>query len=559
MPDGSLVQLSINGTPVYDDDGNFRGYRGTGADVTEQMQAEEALRTAHDRLEETVKERTGELRESNNQLQLITDNLPVLITYIDAQQHYRFVNKCCSEWYGRPVEEILGKKVADIQGDQYEKLRSRIEQVLAGKRLTFDERIAYADGVERNVRVTFVPHHGVNEKVEGYFTLAEDVTEMMQAEERLRQGQKMEAVGQLTGGVAHDFNNLLAVIQGNTELLAESAGDDLPLAQDVLRATARGAELTQRLLAFSRQQPLRPQSIDLAELVGGMSDLLARTLGETIQIEAVADPHLWAASADPGQVESALLNLAINARDAMPGGGKLIIEYANARLDEGYVERNPEAVAGDYVILAVSDTGVGMSPEVQEHAFEPFFTTKDVGEGSGLGLSMVYGFAKQSGGHVSIYSEAGHGTTVKLYLPRAPERSATKTAEPDAVDIPRGQGETILLIEDDDAVRTLAVKILKRLNYDVIDVTDAASARTALEGSERVDLILSDVVLPGGTSGPEFAEEARSRFPHLGIIFMSGYPAEAAKRNGFLGSDRVLLNKPFQRHQLAQALRTALD
>jgi len=321
----------------------------------------------------------------------------------------------------------------------------------------------------------------------------------------------------------------------------------------------RGSELTQRLLAFSRQQPLRPRPIDVATLVTGMSDLLARTLGETIEIETIAAPDLWPASADPGQVETALLNLAINARDAMiEGGKKLTIECANVRLDAAYVELNPEAAEGDYVMLAVSDTGTGMSAQTKLHAFEPFFTTKDVGEGSGLGLSMVYGFAKQSGGHVVIYSELGHGTTVKLYLPRGQEAIVPDT-DVAGDDTPQGRGEAILVIEDDRDVRAVAVKMLEDLDYKVIDVAAAEEAWTVLADGVTVDLVLSDVVLPGGTSGPAFAEEALRRYPRLKVIFISGYPAEAALRNGFLGSGKVLLSKPFRREELAKALREAFD
>ena len=288
-----------------------------------------------------------------------------------------------------------------------------------------------------------------------------------------------------------------------------------------------------------------------------MTDMLARTLGETVEIETRAAAGIWPASADPGQVENALLNLAINARDAMPEGGKLTIECMNVTLDAAYVAENPESVAGDFAVVAVSDSGTGMSENVQAQAFDPFFTTKEVGEGSGLGLSMVYGFTKQSGGHVSIYSEEGQGTTVKIYLPRA-ESIATDDALEVGGSIPMGQGETILVIEDDEDVRILASQVLEGLGYRVVAVPEAASARAVLKTERDVSLVLSDVVLPGGMSGPDFAEEARTTDPDVKIIFMSGYPAAAAKRNGFMGSDRVLLNKPFQRRELAEAVREAL-
>ena len=378
------------------------------------------------------------------------------------------------------------------------------------------------------------------------------------AEDRLMRAQRMEAIGQLTGGVAHDFNNLLAIIIGNSELLEDRLGAGDESLNDIFRAATRGSELIHHLLAFSRQQPLRPRTIDLGTLVLGMSELLKRTLGDTIDIGTSAAPGAWNASVDPGQVENALLNLALNARDAMPGGGKLTIACENAHLDEAHVARNPEAEVGDYVVLGVSDSGTGMSAEIREKAFEPFFTTKEVGEGSGLGLSMVYGFAKQSGGHATIDSKEGQGTTVKLYLPRARDVQRSKKAH-QAADIPRGRGEVVLVIEDDPGVSNLAVKMLGGLGYRMLEAPDAAGARKRLANGMQVDLVLSDVVLSGGTSGPDFAEEARTTHPDLSFIFMSGYPAEAGKGNGFLDSDHVLLNKPFRRRQLAMAIREALD
>jgi signal transduction histidine kinase len=387
--------------------------------------------------------------------------------------------------------------------------------------------------------------------------LQEEMRAHAETERRLQQAHKMEAVGQLTGGVAHDFNNLLAVIQGNAELLGEERGENDRLVGSILRASKRGAELTQRLLAFSRQQPLQPRSIDLADLVNGMADLLKRSLGETVEIETFAGRNLWMARADPGQVENALLNLAINARDAMPDGGRLTIACSNARLEEEDVRLNPEAAAGDYALLTVSDTGAGMPKVVLEHAFEPFFTTKDVGEGSGLGLSMVYGFARQSNGHAVLQSEPGKGTTVKLYLPRAEPVVEKPTAEITAPE-PGSRDKLVLVIEDDAEVRTLAVKMLEVLGYRSMAAPAARSARVILE-REKIDLVLSDVVLPGGQSGRSFADEMRQRHPRLKFVFMSGYPAEDAIRSGHLEPETVLLTKPFQMRQLARVLRDLLD
>ena len=329
-----------------------------------------------------------------------------------------------------------------------------------------------------------------------------DITEQRESEARLRQAQKMEAVGQLTGGIAHDFNNLLGVIMGNAEILADRVGDTDPQLGAILSATRRGAELTNRLLAFSRRQALAPKSIDLDELILGMTDLLARTLGETILVTATKTPGLWRAVADPGQLENALINLAINARDAMPEGGKLVIETVNMPLRNSAVAKRHGVSTGEYVALLVTDNGHGMTPEVLARAADPFFTTKGVGQGSGLGLSMVEGFARQSGGFLTIESSPGAGAMVKVVLPRAKEDSERPASDRKARE-PRARGERILVVEDDSGVRDLAVSILKRLGYRVMEAQDGRAALEILQQPEAIDLILTDVVLPGGLSGPE--------------------------------------------------------
>ncbi len=517
-------------------------------DITQRKRAEEALRESERRLRTAAK-------------------MAKLGYFIWDQVEDRCV--FCSEEYARihgmSVEEYLSS-VTSLENDGqlvHPEDRARYNAALkasleALEPFELEYRILGKDGQVRHVREQesfFEVKEGVGVKTAG--TL-QDVTEIKQVEERLRQAQKMEAVGQLTGGIAHDFNNLLAVIQGNAELLARDAGTSDPMMQAIIRASARGGELTQRLLAFSRQQPLQPQSIDLADLTTGMSSLLERTLGETIEVVTDRSSDLWPVLADPGQVENVLLNLAINARDAMPEGGKLTIECMNACLDAAYVARNPDAAVGDYVVMTVRDTGLGMADEVREHVFEPFFTTKEVGKGSGLGLSMVYGFARQSGGHATISSEEGRGTTVKLYLPRAAAAAKSTVAEQAKDGAPLGHGEVVLVIEDDGEVRALTVAMLRKLGYRAIEACDATEARAVLAREQAVDLVLSDVVLPGGTSGPAFAEGLRRSHPDIGVIFMSGYPAEAAAGLGISGPDRGLLNKPFQMQQLATALRDAV-
>lgn len=445
-----------------------------------------------------------------------------------------------------------------VHPDDRETVRSEYDLSLSeGRRYNCTHRIVLQDGTEKIVRENAEPIWGEQHQPMRMCGVVQDITEMVELETKLYQAQKMEAIGQLTGGIAHDFNNLLAVIQGNAELLDDLGGAAPALTSTILRATRRGAELTHRLLAFSRQQPLNPVPIDLCDLVSDLLNLLTRSLGETIEIETILPETLWTALADPGQVENALLNLAINARDAMPDGGKLTIECANITIEDEAAPNDMGIAIGDYLVLSVTDQGIGMSEGDRLRAFEPFFTTKDVGKGSGLGLSMVYGFAQQSRGQVIIYSELAIGTTVKLYLPRAahnnekPETTSKETA-------PMGGGETILVIEDDSDVRELTQIMLTRLGYQTLIAEGVEEARQLLLDTPNIHLVLSDVVLSGEMSGPDFAVELKTHHPEISVIFMSGYPAEAAKHNGFLESDNALLSKPFRFAELATAVREAL-
>ena len=394
----------------------------------------------------------------------------------------------------------------------------------------------------------------------GILITCADVTRRVRSEMIARQAQKMEAIGHLTGGVAHDFNNVLQIIKANLDLLDRDLADN-PRARQRLahvRASAdRGATLTRQLLAFARRQPLEPIAVSLSRLVGDMAQLLRRTLGETIEIETVAAGGLWNTLVDPSQLENALVNLAVNARDAMPDGGKLTIELGNATLDDAYASANIEAVPGQYVLLAVTDTGSGMPPEVAMRAFEPFFTTKPEGQGTGLGLSMVYGFVKQSGGHIKIYSEAGQGTTVRIYLPRTtrPEERGEVVIPPPAV----GGKETVLVVEDDAAVRQAAVDMLTDLGYSVRQASEAEGALALLADGARVDLLFTDVVMPGPIGSRELARRATALQPHIAVLYTSGYTENAIIHHGRLDDDVALLSKPYGKDELARKLRLLLD
>ncbi|MBT3791624.1 MAG: PAS domain S-box protein [Rhodospirillales bacterium] len=394
----------------------------------------------------------------------------------------------------------------------------------------------------------------------GYIATVTDTTDQRAAERQLQQAQKMETVGQLTGGIAHDFNNLLAVSIGNIELAEEAAqngNDVLPYLATVMRASERGAALTNQLLAFSRKQTLFPKIIMAGQLLGGMTRLLHSALGATVEIKVLGNDDLWHCKVDPHQLESAILNLALNARDAMTDGGTLTIEFQNITLDDDMAAPETELKAGEYVMVSVNDTGHGMSKDVLDHVFDPFFTTKEIGKGSGLGLSMVYGFVNQSGGHVNIDSEIGKGTTIKLYLPRCypPEQPVTA---PDKIDLPVANGETILVVEDDDDIRAIAATLLESLNYKILMAPDGNAALSILKTVPRVDLLFTDVILPSGTSGPKIAAEAKKQNPAVKVLYTSGYSQLAALDQIELGENK-LIEKPYRKSDLARMVRQVLD
>jgi two-component system, NtrC family, sensor kinase len=394
--------------------------------------------------------------------------------------------------------------------------------------------------------------------------LREEIARREASEERLRQAQKMEAVGRLTGGIAHDFNNLLTAILGNLDLaLRRIEGQERIRGwlSNCRQASERAATLVQRLLAFSRQHPLEVKSVEINRLVQGMSELLGRSIGETVKIELVLAGGLWNAALDPNQLENAIVNLAVNARDAMPDGGRLTIETANCHLDDNYIESAGTDIApGPYVMVAVSDSGSGMTPDVMNRAFEPFFTTKPTGVGTGLGLSQVYGFVKQSGGHLRIYSEAGEGTTVKLYFPRLTNESLPAwTAEETRSAAPADGTETVLIVEDDVQVNKLAVEALQERGYRVLSASDGASALRIIETAPHIDLLLTDVVLPGSMNGRELVDAVLRRRNGIKVLFMTGYTRDAIIHHGRLDPDIDLLTKPFTADALTRKVRRILD
>lgn len=435
-----------------------------------------------------------------------------------------------------------------------EQIRDGMDAHHPGEPVIF-ERTRTADARSFELRRTATP-------AEGFVLTISDITERVRADAAARDAQRLQAIGQLTGGIAHDFNNLLTIILGNLEVASTHLKKGSPTMTRIERAiwgVQRGAALTQQLLAFARRQPLAPATIDLSLMLADMANLLRRSLGGHVEIRVVEAGGLWPAIADPTQLESALLNLALNARDAMPEGGVLTIEASNTTLDPEYARQHAEVTPGDYVMLAVADTGCGMTDEVAARAFDPFFSTKQPGQGTGLGLAMVFGFAKQSGGHVTIESAPGAGTTVRLYLPRAVAAALPTTRQPgDAAELPQGSA-TILVIEDEEAVREVTAAMLRDLGYRVIEAADgAAAARVLAEYEGRVDLLLVDIVLPGGARGNEVAHSLARTRPGIRVLFMSGYPENAIVHGGRLDAGVLLIGKPFQREQLARRVADVL-
>jgi signal transduction histidine kinase/CHASE3 domain sensor protein/CheY-like chemotaxis protein len=529
---------------------------------------------ANQQLEAAVAERTehlvtahDELRLSVNVLQSTFRSMAEAVLVIDAEGNVLLSNPAAERMLlhraGMNLRNL--RALSDVyHGDGVTPLKPAelpSARVLLGEQFEDLEMIVrpHSGKDVRHLMVSGRPMLDAQGAISGAVLVYHDATVSRETERQLHQSQKLDAIGKLTGGVAHDFNNMLTVISGNTETLVASLKQQ-PELQRVARlideAAERCAELIQHLLSFARRQPLQPRNVEINGAIADIAKLLRPTLGEQIQIETVLDQGPMTAHIDPSRLTNAVLNMAINARDAMPNGGKLLLETHRVVLDEAYAQANAEVRAGPYVMLAVSDTGTGMSADIQQKAFEPFFTTKEVGKGSGLGLSMVYGFVKQSGGHIKIYSEQGHGTTIKLYL--LPGEGMIEAATP-ATPQAEGGAETIFVVEDDTMVRNFVTAQLQSLGYNTVAAADSRAALQLIEAGQAFDLLFTDVVIPGGMSGRELADEIARRRPGVKVLYTSGYTDNAIVHHGKLDDGVMLLTKPYRRNQLAEMIRKALN
>jgi PAS domain S-box-containing protein len=539
--DGRKVDVSLAVSPIISATGEIIGASKTARDIGESKRTQQAL--------------TQEIEERRRIFETSQD----LILVTDTNGNFVQVSPSSMTILGYEPAEMIGHSAVEfIHPDDLDSTRDEMRSARRGRHMrNFETRYVHKDG--HDVALTWM---GVwSEPVRRHFFVGRDVTEKRAAEAQFRQAQKMEAVGQLTGGIAHDFNNILTVITGTIGILTDAVADRpqlVAIAKMIDEAAERGADLTKHLLAFARKQPLQPREVDVNALILEAAKLLRPTLGEQIQIDPLLAQDAWTALVDPSQLTTAILNLALNARDAMPSGGKLVLETNNVYLDEGYASMHSEVTAGNYVMIAVSDTGSGIAAGDLEKVFDPFFTTKEVGKGTGLGLSMVFGFVKQSNGHIKIYSEEGHGTAVKLYLPRATGLDQT-ASEMQASSRIEGGNEIVLVVEDDALVRRYVITQIASLGYTTMEASNAAEALDVMDRVDRIDLLFTDVIMPGAMNGRQLVDEALKRRPSLKTLYTSGYTENAIVHHGRLDSGVLLLAKPYRQSDLARMIRMALD
>lgn len=547
-PDGQI--LRIRGEPLP-----HRGFITLYTDITEQRRYENLIREQNSELEKRVIQRTEALRRSEAQMRLITDTIPALIAYFDSNQIYRYANLGYCNWFNKTAAEVVGTSIHEIIGIRaQDSVKHHIARALSGEQVTY-EYAMIRNGEKVYGRSTLVPEIDTAGLVVGCFVLSFDITEQKRMQAALVQAQKMEAIGQLSSGIAHDFNNLLTIVVGNLSILKEQADANpavLNLVEPALEAGKRGAQLVQRLLSFSRQQPLRPTIIDIRSLIEDIIPLLQRSLSSRIQLSLEFSNEPLIARIDAHQLENALLNLAVNARDAMPDGGKLTIQACRVQLND-VDAREYDVVEGDFVRIDVADNGVGMEAEILSRIFEPFFTTKDFGRGSGLGLSMIYGFVKQSGGGIQVTSEPEQGTTMSLLLPvyEAIPEEQTLIGQPEPM-VSRS-GQLVLLVEDDPDVRQVIRNQLLDLGHPVLEADNAAHALELIRNIHDIGIVVTDVIMPGSRNGREMAREAQALRPNLHIVIMSGFE-DLLKDNHSHDNEFASLNKPFTKRELAVAL-----
>jgi PAS domain S-box-containing protein len=516
---------------------------GTVQDVTDRVQAE------------------AQVRETRDFYELTLDAMPTMVTYHNRDLIITYANKAAEEWTRRTRSELIGRHINDVVvPETAAALKEPIQRALLGEAVSLTHSTA-RNGQGRDWQAHLVPKVAPNGEVHGFFSIVYNLTELKRLEARLLQAQKMEAIGQLTGGIAHDFNNLLGIVIGNLQLLERGVADTPSMARKVntaMRAAVRGADLTRRLLALARRQIFDPTVVNLNHQLSGLAELMQRTLGESIEVRMVQANGLWRTRVDAGQLENAILNLAINARDAMPEGGRLTVKTHNVDVDALFCHDHPQVEPGEYVAISVSDTGVGIEPNVLKHVFEPFFTTKESGKGSGLGLAMVHGFAEQSGGVATIESSLGRGTMVQILLPRCLEEES-KHEDTIVIKHAPGGNETILVVEDDADLRETVIAALTQLGYRALAAANAAAALRILAGSETIDLLFTDVMMPGGMLGPALAKRARELRPDIDVLFTTGY-AETTVLAGTASLGAVeVLHKPYRNEDLAMRIRSVLD